>query len=107
MTTNVIFFLYHKYNINDSQRQIHKRRYIAGIFLTLFIYNVTSFVIILICIVITLVIYQNYIMTLFHDDDVIYDIKTFIKRVKENVNERALASLITYSWMSLIKVYVI
>ena len=55
-----------------------KRRYIARLFSTLFIHDVTSIDIILICIVITLVIYQKYIMTLFHDGDVIYDIMTFI-----------------------------
>ena len=52
-----------------------KRCYIARMFSTLFIYDVTSIAIILICIVITLVIYQKYNMTLFYDGDVIYDIK--------------------------------
>ena len=55
-----------------------KRRYIARIFSTLFIYDVTSIAIILICIVITLVIYQKYIMTFFHDGDAIYDILMYI-----------------------------
>ena len=41
----------------------------------LFIYNVMSYAIILICIVITLLIYQKYIMTLFHDGEFIYDIR--------------------------------
>ena len=56
-----------------------KRRYIVRIFSTLFYYDVTSIAIILICIVITLVIFQKYIITLFHDGDVIYDINIFIK----------------------------
>ena len=55
-----------------------KRRYIARIFSALFIYDVTSIAIILICIVITLVIYQKYIMTLFHEGDVYYDINKII-----------------------------
>ena len=55
-----------------------KRRYIARLLSTLFIHDVTSIDIILISIVITLVIYQKYIMTLFHDGDVIYDINIYI-----------------------------
>ena len=56
-----------------------KRHYNVRIFLTLFIYDVMSILIILICIVITLVKNQNYIMTSCHDGDVLYNINDFNK----------------------------
>ena len=67
-----------------------KPRYMVCILSVLFIYDIKSNVIILSCIVITLVWYQKYIMTLFHDGDVIYDI---------NINFRSKISISDQSYL--------